>query len=83
MRAGLIAGSVAAVAAALLSLPLHSARGTLFNNAAVVVAAIAAGVAVGVLWRRLPGPHHLRYFAIVVALFAATAVALAVGEAQL
>jgi hypothetical protein len=84
MRAGLIAGSVAAVAAVLLSLPLHSPSDTLFNSAAVAVTAIAAGVAVAVLWRRLSGAHHLRHFAAtVIALFAATAVALIVGEAQL
>ena len=84
MRAGLIAGSVAAVAAVLLSLPLHSPSDTLFNTAAVATAAISAGVVVAGLRRRLPGPHHLlRFAAAVAALFAATAVALIVGATRL
>ena len=53
MRAGLIAGSVAAVAAALVSLPLRSPNDLLFNSATVSVAAIALGIVAGAAWSRL------------------------------
>ncbi len=53
MRAGLIAGSVAAVAASLVSLLLRSPNDLLFNSATVSVAAIALGIVAGAAWSRL------------------------------
>ena len=53
MRAGVIAGSAAAVAASLVSLPLHSPNDLLFNSATVSVGAIALGIAAAAAWSRL------------------------------
>ena len=53
MLAGLAAGSVAAVAAALVSLPLRSPDDILFNSATVVVGALFTGAAIGLIWRIL------------------------------
>ena len=44
MRNGLIAGSIAAIAAALVSLPLHSPVDNVFNTATVAVASLLVGV---------------------------------------
>ena len=64
MRAGIIAGSATAVAAVLLSLPLHAPSDTLFNSASVAAGAVAAGVIAGLLWGALPaGPLRLPRFA--------------------
>ena len=53
MRVGVTAGSVAAVAASLVSLPLHSPNDLLFNSATVSVGAIALGIAASAAWSRL------------------------------
>ena len=68
MRVGLIAGSVAAVAASLVSLPLRSPNDLVFNSATVSVAAIALGIAAGATWLRLA--HTRRptlYFSLLLA----------------
>ena len=51
MTAGIVAGSISAVVAALVSLPLRSPDDALLNSATVTLAALAAGVAAGLLWR--------------------------------
>ena len=53
IRAGLIAGSVAAIAGALVNLPLHSPSDAFFNSAAVMVGSLAAGFSAGLLWHVL------------------------------
>ncbi|MBC8280874.1 MAG: YceI family protein [Chloroflexi bacterium] len=53
MRNGLIAGSIAAIAAALVSLPLRSPVDNVFNTATVVIAALVVGIAAGLLWDTL------------------------------
>ena len=53
MRGGLIAGSIASVVAALVSLPLHSPEDLLLNSATIVVATVIAGGVAGLLWRAL------------------------------
>lgn len=85
MRAGIIAGSVAAIAAVLLSLPLYSPSDTLFNSASVAAGSLVAGVVAGLLWNALPaGPRRLRRFVSAWAvLFALTVVALFAGETQI
>ncbi len=50
MLAGLTAGSVAAVIAVLVSLPLRSPSDTLLNSASVALACLLAGLAAGALW---------------------------------
>ncbi|MDE2937794.1 MAG: hypothetical protein OXR67_02590 [Chloroflexota bacterium] len=50
MLAGLTAGSVAAVIAVLVSLPLRSPSDTLLNSASVALACLLAGLAAGLLW---------------------------------
>ncbi len=56
IRAGLIAGSAAAIAGALVNLPLHSPSDAFFNSAAVMVGSLVAGCSAGLLW------HVLGYF---------------------
>ena len=50
MLAGLTAGSVAAVIAVLVSLPLRSPSDTLLNSASVALACLLSGLAAGVVW---------------------------------
>ncbi len=50
---GIVAGSVAAVVAILVSLPLRSPSDTLFNSASLAVAALTAGVLAGAIWQAL------------------------------
>ncbi len=65
VRAGLIAGSIAAITAALVSLPLHYPDDILLNSATVVAGTLAVGLAAGVAWRILANSHgHLRRFAL-------------------
>ena len=55
MRAGVIAGSVAAVVAALVNLPLEAPADTFFNSASVALASLALGLGAGLLQRALEG----------------------------
>ena len=49
--AGMLAGSVGAIVAALLSLPLRSPDDLIANSASVAIVALLAGIAGGFLWR--------------------------------
>lgn len=85
VRAGLASGAVAAVAAALVQLPLHSPADVLFNAGTVTVGALATGVVAGVLVdrvRRRGGGLRL-FYAAWAAAFAAVALAAVVMESQL
>ena len=65
IRAGLLSGSVAAIAAALVSLPLESPQDGLVNSATVVVITLIAAAIAGLLWKRLPeGPSRTKHFLI-------------------
>ena len=55
LRAGLTAGSVAAVVAVLVNLPLEAPTDTYFNSAPVMAGALAVGLGAGVFWRALDG----------------------------
>ena len=67
IRAGLLSGSVAALAAALLSLPLESPHDGLVNSATVVVITLIAGAVAGLVWKRLPeGQSRTKRFLIVI-----------------
>ena len=85
MRAGITAGSISAVVAALLSLPLRSPDDILFNSGTVVIGALLAGLGAGVIWHVLVRrPKGLVIFAILWAVaFALIAVLAFAGEAQL
>ena len=85
MRAGLVAGSIAAITAASISLPLHSPHDALFNSATVVVGALAAGIVAGILWRVLSNRHNRTLkFALMWGLgFTMVVVLTAAGETQL
>ena len=64
MRNGLIAGSIAAIVAALVSLPLHSPVDNVFNTATVAVATLLVGVAAGLIWDRLASnSRRVQYYA--------------------
>lgn len=80
IRAGLVAGSIAAVAAAGASLPLHSPHDALLNTGSVVIGALAVGVAAGTLWRVTPDRRgSLLRFAIIWVIGLGAIVAVAVG----
>ncbi len=85
VRAGLTAGSVAAMVGVLASLPLHSPSDAFFNSATVMPAALLAGLGAGLLWRALS--HRRRriiYFAAATALaFGLVCIAAIVGESQM
>ena len=51
--AGLLAGSVAAIAASLVQLPLHAPTDTLFNSSTVTAGAMSTGLVAGVMWGML------------------------------
>ena len=53
VRAGLTAGSAAAVCGSVLNLPLLSPTDTLMNSATVTAASLAGGVGAGLLWQAL------------------------------
>lgn len=50
---GLVAGGLAAIITALVSLPLHSPDGAIYNSGTVAIATLAFGIAAGVLWAAL------------------------------
>jgi len=79
MRNGLIAGSIAAIVAALVSLPLHSPVDNVFNTATVVAASLLVGVAAGLIWDRLAAnQRRLQYYAGALALGLIAVVVIAV-----
>jgi hypothetical protein len=53
MRNGVIAGSIAAIVVALVSLPLRSPADNVFNTATVGLASLVVGFAAGLLWDKL------------------------------
>ena len=85
VRAGLTAGSAAAVCGSVLNLPLHSPSDTLMNSATVTAASLAGGVGAGLLWRALGGSgRRPAYFLAAMALaFVLMAAAAAASETQL
>ena len=85
VRAGLAAGALAAVAGALVQLPLHSPADVLFNAGTVTVGALATGGVAGVLLDRVQcraGKLRLFYGAWAGA-FVVLALVAVVGESQL
>ena len=85
IRAGVLAGSVSAVVAALSSLPLHSPDDPLLNSATVTFGTLLVGLAAGALWRALARyTARPRLFAVIWALGLGLVVLVAaVGETQL
>ena len=55
MRAALLAGAIASIAAALVSLPLRSPHDGLLNAGSVITGALVLALAGGYLWRALSG----------------------------
>ena len=85
VRAGLASGALAAIAAALVQLPLHSPADVLFNAGTVTVGALATGGLAGIVVgrvRRRTGGVRLFYGAWAGAFVALVLVA-AVAESQL
>ena len=82
MRTGLIAGSIAAIVAALVSLPLRSPLDNVFNTATVALASLIIGIAAGLVWDKLAASQRrLPYYAgaLVMGLIAVVVIA-AVGD---
>ena len=65
--AGLLAGSVAAIAAVAISIPLESPSDAYFNSASVSIVSLGVGLGVGLMWRILSvcGRSRLLYFNVV------------------
>ena len=85
VRAGLASGAVAAIAAALVQLPLHSPADVLFNAGTVTVGALATGAAAGIIVGRVrerTGGLRLFYIAWAAA-FLISVVAAVAAESQL
>ena len=85
VRAGLASGAVAAVAAALVQLPLHSPADVLFNAGTVTLGALATGAAAGVIVGRVrerAGGLRL-FYAAWAAAFVALVLAAVAAESQL
>ena len=85
MIAGLTAGSVAAVVAALVSLPLRSPDDAFFNTGSVAIASLIAGLAAGGLWRRTAKSKRRRtvFAGVWTAAFGVVALLSWAGETQL
>ena len=85
MIAGLTAGSVAAVVAALVSLPLRSPDDAFFNTGSVAIASLIAGLAAGALWRGTAKSKRRRtvFAGVWTAAFGVAALLSWAGETQL
>ncbi len=85
MTAGITAGSMSAVVAALVSLPLRSPDDILLNSVSVVAGALLAGVVAGITWRLLTGhPRRTLWFGLIwPVLFGLIALLAVAGETQL
>ena len=82
VRGALLAGALAAVVAALVSLPLRSPHDALLNSASVTWGVLLLALVSGLVYRRLSrGPDALRRFALVMAVgfLVWVAVAFAIG----
>ncbi len=85
VRAGLASGAVAAIASAVVQLPLHSPADVLFNAGTVTLGALATGGVAGIVVGRLrerAGGLRLFYVAWAAAFLAVVAAAVA-AESQL
>ena len=81
MLLGLLTGSVAAILAALLSLPLRSPDDAFFNTASVTIGALLVGLVAGILRARLRARLPARTFALIWgAAFVAVLAGLVAGE---
>ncbi len=74
---GLLAGSVAAIAAVAISIPLESPSDAYFNSASVSIVSLGAGLGVGLLWRILSvcGRSRLLYFNVIMGILSIFVVA--------
>ena len=82
VRGALLAGAIAAVVAALVSLPLHSPHDALLNSASVTWGVLLLALVSGLAWRRLShAPNAVRSFALLMAVgfFIWVGVAFAIG----
>ena len=85
MIAGICAGSISALVAVLVSLPLRSPDDILLNSATVAIGSLIVGAASGTLWRLLANSRKRRVtFALVWGIaFGLAALFALVGETQL
>ena len=89
MTVGLISGSIAAIVAALVSLPLQSPDDIIFNSATVVVGSLLSGAMAGFMWRIIPqrgrnyGRKKFKFLALWTIAFGVVVALAFVGETQL
>ena len=83
--AGLASGAMAAVAASLVQLPLHSPADVVFNSLTVTAGSLVAGLLAGALWTVAGGSASRRrlFYLVWLALFGVVAGAAAAGDTQL
>ena len=79
MRNGVIAGSIAAIVVALVSLPLRSPADNVFNTATVGLASLLVGIAANLLWDRLAGNQRRPVYHVGAMALGLTAVVVIVG----
>ena len=85
LRAGMLSGGVAAIAASLLSLPLESPHDGLFNSASVAILALVAGIMAGFAWRLIPADSHRtgRFFLAIILALSVVVAATVLAQTQL
>ena len=85
LRAGMLSGGVAAIAASLLSLPLESPHDGVANTASVAILVLISGIVAGFAWRLLPEgqPRTMRFVTLILLGFALVAGATALAQTQL
>lgn len=85
LRAGMLSGGVAAIAASLLSLPLESPHDGVANTASVSILVLIAGVMASFAWKFLPDgqPRTMRFVTLILLGFALVAGAAALAQTQL
>ena len=85
MLAGLVAGSITAIVAALVSIPLRSPDDIFLNSATVVVGTLATGTVIGLIWRIIRDRQGRIFWlsGSLVAGFALASLFAMVGETQL
>ena len=85
LRSGLVAGSIAAVVASLINLPLHAPTDAYFNSASVMVGSLASGIGAPLLWSSLRNVpmRHLAFAIAMIAIFCLVLLASLVSETNL
>ena len=85
LRAGVTAGAIAAIVAALVNLPLEAPADTFFNSASVVAGSLVLGLAAGLLQKALDGQDEpdIPFLALMALSFVVVCVFAVIASTQL